>query len=297
MPASTIDRSRSGSSSSGSPSDISRREWLVGAGAGAAALMLEATRGRGAAGLEPDGRVLQHHRAEPGRRAEQRGARGPGRPDRGHRSHRSDPEGVSAGRRLRWARQGPCPRPHQLPRASRADAGTRLQRRFRVPQQLSTRGAAHEPALERRSDADGRRRSAGGHPHRQHHRRRERLGHRPDRRGPGGDRTPLGVRGVGHRPGGRVADVSGGAGEGRGTQVLGEDARRGATAHQRAVHRVAWQGGWAHQRVPGRRAGRELVARAACRCARLRREARPRVHASICPRAAPRSRTCGGTTG
>jgi 5-methylthioadenosine/S-adenosylhomocysteine deaminase len=41
MPASTIDRSRSGSSSSGSPSDISRREWLVGAGAGAAALMLE----------------------------------------------------------------------------------------------------------------------------------------------------------------------------------------------------------------------------------------------------------------
>ena len=46
MPDSTIDRSRSGSSSSGSPSDISRREWLVGAGAGAAALMLEGREAR-----------------------------------------------------------------------------------------------------------------------------------------------------------------------------------------------------------------------------------------------------------
>ena len=48
----------------------------------------------------------------------------------------------------------------------------------------------------------------------------------------GQDRPALGVRRVGHRPRGRLADDARDPGQGRGAALLGEDARRRPAAHQ-----------------------------------------------------------------
>ena len=191
---------------------LSRRELLAGAGAGAAALLLEQRGAPGAADAEQDRRLLSHHRRHRRCRSERRGARGRRRQDRGDRSDRPDPQDVSASRGLRRTRKGAVPGPHQLSRASRGDARARVQRGLRIPQLRAPGRSAQQPPSGRRGDADGHGRCVGSDPHRDHDHRGELRRHQPPRGGIGADRSALRVRRVGPRQRERGRpDVAGGA--------------------------------------------------------------------------------------
>ena len=130
-----------------------------------------------ATGREGD-RVQEHDRRERGCRAERRRARRRRRHDRRDRSDRSDPEELSECRCLRRPRQGDLPRTHQLPRAPDRDPAARLQRGLRLSELREAVGAAGQPAARRRSHADDGRRRARSDSHRHDDLRRERRRHR-----------------------------------------------------------------------------------------------------------------------
>ena len=176
--------------------NISRRELLAGAGAGAAALLLEQ---RGLQAQATPGRtvVFSHTTVVDRRcRSERRRARGRRRQDRGDRPHRHDPQDVSQRRGLRRTGKGAVPGPHQLSRPSRGDPRARFQRGLRIPQLRAPGRPAQQSPSGRRGHADGHRRCAGSDPDRDHDHRGELRRHQPPRRGIGADRPALRVRGV-----------------------------------------------------------------------------------------------------
>ena len=152
----------------------------------------------------------------------------------------------------------------QLPRAPGGDARAWLQRGLRVPELREAVGPARQPASGRRGHADGDDRCARSAPHRHHHDCREHRRHRPLRRGAGEDRAALRVRRVGARQRERSGpDVARGAGEKRDAEVFSEAARRRHAANRRPVQQVARREPGTHHRLPRRGARRDRVARTA----------------------------------
>ena len=178
--------------------------------------------------------------------------------------------------------------PGQLSRASRRHARARLQRRLRLSQFREAGRAAEQPAAGRRSDVDGRpsARSKRFAPARRRWSsspatsavtpaRWSKTGLRwvfaegvRDSENVPGPLSPEGLaKSVTPRFSPKLRD--------EGMQRINELFSKWHGANQRA-----------HQRVPGRLAGRDLVAGTAAGGARVRREARPRLHDS--PVAEPR---------
>ena len=246
MPTSTNENLAPASPSSRSPSDLTRREWLAGTGAGAAALLLNQRPLRAAApsGIRlpaqqgQDGRVHEHHRGQPRRRTGRRGSRGRGQPDRGDRPHGRGARRLSRCRAVRGARQGALPGPHQLSRPHAGSRRARLQRGLRLPEHREPGDLARQSPRGGGRQSHGAGRRARGHTHRDHHHRRVHREHSAPGGGIGRLGAPLRVRGRDprrrerSRPG--VHEGNGRDGQ-RVAPVLGEAARRGYAAHQRPV--------------------------------------------------------------
>ena len=217
---------------------ISRREWLAGAGAGAAALLIDKANLQ----AQPASAVPSCSRnttvVERGRRAERRGARRRRRQDRGDRADRSDPQDAIRNADV-YDGRGKAIFPGLI--NCHAHMTATLQRGFNedfgFPNSAKLAGAARQPAARRRSDADGDGRRARGDSHRDDDVRREHRRHRPLRRRAVEDGTALGVRRIDPRQRERAgSDVAGRTREERDAALLAEAARRGHAAHQRPVH-------------------------------------------------------------
>ena len=180
-------------------SSISRRELLAGAGAGAAALLLDQ---RGVqAQPTPSKTVVFSHTTVVTVDAVQDDVALAVEGDRIAAIGPTDTilKTYPQRRGLRRTRQGAVPGPHQLSRASRGDPRARFQRGLRIPQLRAPGRPAQQSPSGRRGDADGHRRCAGGDTDRDHDDRGELRRHQPPRRRVGADRPALRVRGVGPR--------------------------------------------------------------------------------------------------
>ena len=197
------------------------------------------------------------------------------------RPDRPDPQDVSASRGLRRTRQGAVPGPDQLPRASRGDPRARLQRGLRIPQLARAWPSSPRSLLQgEEAHADGHRRRAGSDPDRDHHHCRELRRHQP--------LTPPRWRRRGLRCvfAESIRDSENVAGPMSPEGLAKSEAPRfspklrdeGMQRINDLFSDVARRESGTHQRVPGRRARRDLIARAAAGRPRLRRETRSRIH-------------------
>jgi hypothetical protein len=230
---------------------LSRRQLLAGVGAGAGALLLEqsgvqAQAPTGGAVVFTHTTVITHDGQRDDVALAVQGGRiaaiGP---------TDESPEGLSARRGVRRARQGAAARCRQLPFPHGRGHRARVQRGLRVPQHLSPRRAARQPPLTRGAGPDGADGGARVHPHRHDHHRPVRRRHRGPRRGARRFGSPLRVRRGAERrrePGG--PGLGGAAREERGAALLREAARRGPAARQRSLQRVARRPGRTHQVLP-----------------------------------------------
>ena len=197
MPKSTIHRSPSPSHSSRGPVDLSRRELLAGAGAGAAALLLEQSGVQAQATPRTDRRLRSYNRRHRRCCSERRGARGRGRQDRGDRPHRLDPQDVSATPRSTTGGARRCfPGLINCHAHLAATLARGFNEDFGFPNSARLADPARQPPSGGGGHADGDRRRVGSHPDRDHHDRGELRRHQPLRRSVGADGPALRVRGV-----------------------------------------------------------------------------------------------------
>ena len=168
-----------------SPADapsLSRRELLAGAGAGAAALLLDRatpfrrSRAAGRAVVFANTTVVTVDGTQNDVALAVEGGR-----YRGDRADRSDPQDISAGRGLQRPGQGAVPGPDQLPRAPWRDASPAGSTRTSASPTATAWPCSRASLLSREEDiADGHGgRRARGHQDRHHDGRRERRQHRP----------------------------------------------------------------------------------------------------------------------
>ena len=255
------------------PTDLTRRQLLAGAGAGAAACCSIRTALRAQPRHEraivfthttvvnPDTVQNDVALAVAGDRIAAIG------------SERPDPQDLPERRRLRRTRQGALPGSDQLSRAH--EGGARSVASTKTSDSPTRRSLAVQPgSLLQGEEATLMvdRRRARSDSHRHDDVCRECRRHRPIRRGVGASGIAVGLRRIDPRQRERARSaVARGPREERDAALLAEAARRGHAAHQRSVHRLARQEQRTHQRVPRGGADRDVLARtAAGACARSR---------------------------
>ena len=273
---------------------LTRREWLAGAGAGTAALLLERDRlgGRGAVGCETRPRGRRRNRpstvvftnttvANPDTVQDDVALAVEGNLIAAIGPERRGARAVPRRRGLRRAQQGALPGSHQLSRAHAGGRRARLQRGLRVPEHRQPGRFARQPPRRGGGQPHGAGRRARGHHHRDDHHRRVHGQRAAPGRSAGRLGAPLRTRRRDPRHGERarsgVHPFDGPVVQ-RDASLLRGAPRRWHAAHQRPLQHLARSRGRPHLGLPGGFAHRDLVARAPARGARLRRDARPGLH-------------------